>query len=209
MPQLERIEEAEVIQYRPKPRDSAGRTKEVADSMDLPPREGARPKFQGSREYVALGGNKPMPPPISVEDEQYAEGVAEAYAQYPAIMYHKALKREKDANGKPIPNGEAFPLSTADEVNPGYPIPFSMGSRDGVPFVKGKIEGISDARAIKAQHLFKTRFIPLDWDPQNPKPIDLALCKKQEAELAKAGWVRNPNDLNLPKPKTVEEESEE
>ena len=209
MPQLERIEDPEVIRYRPQKRDSAGRTKEVADSMDLPPREGARPKFQGSREYVALGGNKPMPPPISVEDEAYAVGVAEEYQEYPRVMYHKAFKREKDASGKPIPNGEPFPLATADELNPGYPVPFSMGSRDGVPFVKGKVEGISDARAIREQHLFKTRFVPLDWDPQNPRPIDLALCKKQEAELAKAGWVRNPNDLHLPAPKSVEEESEE
>lgn len=55
--ELEQQVTEQAVVFRPKKRDSAGRTQEVADSMDLPPREGARPKYPGSREYVALGGN--------------------------------------------------------------------------------------------------------------------------------------------------------
>lgn len=109
--------------------------------MDLPPREGARPKYPGSREYVALGGNAPQPPIISMVDQSYAEKVAEAYAEYPRALYHKAFKRERDAAGKIVPNGEVNPLPTADAISPNYPTPLNMAERNGVKGIISTSEG--------------------------------------------------------------------
>jgi hypothetical protein len=206
MPQLEQVVSEQEIVFRPKRRDSAGRDEQQARAMDLPPRSGSRALYPGSKEHVALGGNAPQPQPISQADEAFAAGIAEVYAEYPRVMYHKAFKRERDAVGKIVPGGEIFPLQKADEVNPGYPVPLSLAQRNNV---KGILAGSGDSQAIQAQHFYRTCFVPLDWNPENPAPIDLAECQKQEAELIQAGWVRTPSELNLPKAKTVEEESDE
>jgi hypothetical protein len=206
MPQLEQVVSQEEVVYRPKKRDSAGRDEQQARAMDLPPREGSRDVFPGSKERIALGGNKPMPPPISQVDEGYAETIAATHAEYPRVMYHKAFRRDRDAAGKIVAGGELTPLQKADEVNPGYPVPLSLAQRNNV---KGILSGHGDSQAVQAQHLFRTCFVPLDWNPEHPTPIKLSECQKQETELAKAGWVRTPAELNLPKPRTLEEESDE
>jgi hypothetical protein len=206
MPQLEQVVSQEEVVYRPKKRDSAGRDEQQVRAMDLPPASGDRAVFPGSKERIALGGNKPMPPPVSQVDEGYAARIAQDHSEYPRVFYHKAFRRERDAAGKIIPGGELFPLQKADEIHPKYPVPLSLAQRNNV---KGIISGSGDSQAVQAQHLFQTCFVPLGWNPESPAPIDLALCRKQEAELAKAGWVRSPGELNLPKQRTVEEESDE
>lgn len=146
----------QAVVFRPKKRDSAGRTQEVADSMDLPPREGARPKYPGLREYVALGGNAPQPPIISMVDQSYAEKVAKANAEYPRALYHKAFKRERDAAGKIVPNGEVNPLPTADAISPNYPTPLNMAERNGLreSFLLRKVRRQSSANTCTALALF-------------------------------------------------------
>ncbi len=80
MPQLEQqITEQEIV-FRPKKRDSAGRDEQQQRAMDLPPASGSRALVPGGKEHIALGGNKPMPPPLSVVDESYAATVAAAHA---------------------------------------------------------------------------------------------------------------------------------
>ncbi len=206
MPQLEQVVSQEQIVYRPKKRDSCGRDAQTAASMDLPPRSGSRALYPGSKEHVALGGNRPQPPAISEADEGYAAGVAETYAQYPRIMYHAAFRRERDSNGHVIPGGQVFPTIHADEKNPGYPVPLDIAQQHGV---KGIQIGGPGSQSVREQHLWKTCFVPLDWNPANPTPIDAALCKKQEEELSKSGWVLTPSELNLPKPQMLEHESDE
>lgn len=202
--ELEPVVSEQTIIYKPQKRDSAGRDKRTADSMDLPPREGSRPLYPGSKEQVALGGNKPMPPVISMVDEAYAEKVAEAYAEYPRAFYRKAFKRERDAAGKIVPNGEVFPLPTADAINPNYPVPLNIAQRTGIKGVLSTSEG---SPAIIGQHLYKTCLVPAGWQPGDK--INLKACREEEAALIKAGWVKNPNELNLPKPTTIEQESDE
>lgn len=206
MPQLEQVPDMAEVLYRPKKRDSAGRDEQTQRAMDLPPRSGSAALYPGSKEQIALGGNAPQPPPISEIDQRFASGIAEACAEYPRVMYHRAFKRERDAAGKIVPGGEVFPLRTADPINPHYPTPANMAERAGIKGILSTSEG---SPAIIGLHLYKTCFVPLDWDPINPRPIDVAECRKQEAALLKDGWVKNPNELNLPKPQTVEEESDE
>jgi hypothetical protein len=206
MPQLEQVVSAEQIVYKPKKRDSAGRDAQTAASMDLPPRSGSRALYPGSKEHVALGGNAPQPPAISDADMSYAETVAETYAEYPRVLYHASFKRERDAAGKILAGGQVLPTIHADEKNPGYPVPLDVALQHGV---KGIQIGGPGSQSIREQHLFKTCFVPLGWNPESPAPIDLELCQKQEAELLAAGWKRTPAELNLPTPKTVEQESDE
>ena len=202
--ELEQQVTEQPVVFRPKKRNSAGRTQEVADSMDLPPREGARPKYPGSREYVALGGNAPQPSIISMVDQSYTEKVAEAYAEYPRALYHKAFKRERDAAGKIVPNGEVNPLPTADAISPNYPTPLNMAERNGV---KGIISTSEGSPAIIGQHLYRTCLVPAGWAPGDK--IDLKACQAEEKALIAKGWVRSPAELNLPKPTTIEQESDE
>src|SRR6266851_3741202 len=108
--ELEQQVTQESVIFRPKKRDSAGRDEQQARAMDTPPASGSKALYPGSREQIAIGGNKVMPPPISAVDEAYAEKVAETYAEYPRALYHKAFKRERDAAGKIIPGGEVTPL---------------------------------------------------------------------------------------------------
>jgi hypothetical protein len=201
MPQLEQVSNEQDIVYKPQRKDAAGRTAAVAASMDLPPASGSRPLVPGGKERVAIGGNKVMPPILSLVDEAYAEAVAETYEQYPKAFYHRALKFPKGPDGKPIPGAEPIPLKTADEVNPNYPVPFKIATELGV---KGVLTG--DSQAVKEQHYYKTRLVPHGW--QVGDKIDMAACKREEAELLKAGWVDNPSKLNLPAGRTLEEESE-
>jgi hypothetical protein len=192
--ELEQQVSAQQIVFKPKKLDSCRRDEETARAMDLPPRPGSRETFPGSGKLVALGGNRPQPPQINQIDENYAAAVAETFSEYPRVMYHKAYRKG--------PDGQAIPLRQADEKNPGYPIPADMAAQNGV---LGITSGARDSQAIKEQFLYKTCFIPLGWDQSNPAPIDLALCKKQEADLMKSGWVRNPADLKLPAAQTIEE----
>lgn len=202
--ELEPVVSEQTIVYKPQKRDSAGRDKRTADAMDLSPREGSRPLYPGSKEQVALGGNKPMPPVISMVDEAYAEKVAETYGEYPRAFYRKAFKRERDATGKIVPNGEVFPLPTADAINPNYPVPMNIAERN---HVKGIVANSEGSPAIIGQHLYKTCLVPAGWQPGDK--INLKACREEEAALIKAGWVKNPNELNLPKPTTIEQESDE
>lgn len=106
MPQLEQaISEQEVI-FRPKKRDSAGRDEQQARAMDTPPASGSRALVPGGKEHIAIGGNKVMPPPISAVDEAYAATVAQAYAEYPKALYHRAFRRERDGSGKSFRAGK-------------------------------------------------------------------------------------------------------
>jgi hypothetical protein len=204
MPQLERVAtESEVI-YRPKNRDSAGRDEQQQRAMDLEPRSGARALVPGGKEMIALGGNKVMPPPISEVDEQYAAKIAAAHAEYPRALYHRAFRRERDGSGKIIPDGEVFPLPTADAISPNYPMPLNIAQRNGI---KGVISTSEGSPALIGQHLYRTCVVPSGW--QLGDKINLEECRKEESELLKAAWVRSPGELNLPKPKKVEEESDE
>jgi hypothetical protein len=202
--ELEQAVTEQAVVYKPKKRDSAGRTEQQARAMDLPPRPGSRSLVPGGKEQIALGGNAPQPPPISQIDEAYAVAAAEGYAEYPRAFYHRAFKRERDTAGKAIPGGEVTPLATADAISPNYPTPANIAQRNGIKGILATSEG---SPAIIGQHLYRTRFVPSGW--QAGDKIDLAACKKEEAELLKAGWFRTPGELNLPKARTVEEESDE
>src|SRR5215469_16442922 len=150
----------QVVTYRPAKRDSAGRTEAQARSMDLPPASGSRPLFPGSKEQIALGGNKPMPPTISMVDEVYAEKIAAACAEYPRALYRRAFRRERDSAGKIVPNGEITPLASADAINPNYPVPMNVAQRNGIKGILATTEG---SPAIIAQHLYRTRMVPDGW----------------------------------------------
>jgi hypothetical protein len=202
--ELEQVITEQEVRYRPKRRDSCGRDEQTARAMDTPPASGSKALYPGSKEHIAIGGNKVMPPPLSAIDESYAATIAEVFSEYPRALYHKAFKRERDAAGKIVPNGEAFPLPTADAISPNYPTPMNMAQRNGVRGIVATSEG---SPAIIGQHLYRTCLVPSGWHVGDK--IDLAACQKEEAALLKAGWVRSPNELNLPKPQTVEEESDE
>lgn len=202
--ELEQQVSEQAVVYKPKKMDSAGRDEQQARAMDTPPASGARARVPGGRELIAIGGNKPMPPPISAIDESYAEAIAEAHAEYPKALYHRAFKRERDAAGKIVPGGEVTPLPTADAISPNYPIPLNMAQRAGI---KGMVATSEGSPAIIGQHLYRTCFVPSGW--QVGDKINLAACRKEEAELLKVGWVKTPTELNLPKPLTVEQESDE
>lgn len=202
--ELEPVASGQTIVYKPQKRDSAGRDKRTADAMDLPPREGSRPLYPGSKEQIALGGNKPMPPVISMVDEAYAEKVAETYVEFPRAFYKKAFRRERDSAGKIVPGGEVVPLATADAISPNYPTPLNVAQRTGIKGILATTEG---SPAIIGQHLYRTCLVPAGW--QAGDKINLKACREEEAALLKAGWVKNPNELNLPIPRTVEPESDE
>jgi len=173
--------------------------------MDLPPRPGQSAEIINGKEVIrAKGGNAPQPVTLSQKDEAYALKVAETYAEYPRVLFHKAFKRERDAAGKVVPGGEVVPLSTADAISPNYPVPLNIAQRNGIQGIVSTSEG---SPAIIGQHLYRTRLVPAGW--QAGDKVDLAACKREEVELAKQGWVRTPGELNLPKAKTVEEESDE
>src|SRR5260370_18441317 len=158
MPQLEQVVSEQEVVYRPKKRDSAGRDEQQARAMDLPPASGFKAIYPGSREYTAIGGNKPMPPPISAVDEGYAATVAATYAEYPRVMYHKAFRRERDGAGKIVSGGDVFPLQKADEVDPGYPVPLSLAVRNNG---KGILAGSGDAQSGHGQPLSRPVYCPL------------------------------------------------
>jgi hypothetical protein len=202
--ELEQVVSQEQTVFRPKKRDAAGRDEQTQRAMDLPPREGSRELYPGSKVRVALGGNKILPPPLSVQDESYAASVAEVFAEYPRAFYHKAFKRERDAAGNIVPDGEVFPLSSADAINPGYPMPANMAQRAGI---KGIVSTSEGSPAIIGQHLYRTCLVPAGWQPGDK--LDVEVCRKEEQALLAAGWVHSPNDLNLPKPRTIQEESDE
>jgi hypothetical protein len=202
--ELEQVITEQEVRYRPKKRDQAGRDEQQQRAMDLPPASGSKALYPGSKEHVAIGGNKVMPPPLSAIDESYAATIAEVFADYPRALYHKAFKRERDAAGKIVPDGEVLPLPTADAISPNYPTPMNVAQRAGIKGVVATSEG---SPAIIGQHLYRTCLVPAGWKPGDK--IDLAACQKEEAALLKAGWVRSPNELNLPKPQTIEEESDE
>jgi hypothetical protein len=202
--ELEQVISEQEVRYRPKKRDSAGRDEQQARAMDLPPRSGSKALYPGSKEQIALGGNAPQPVPISQVDEAYAEAIAEALAEYPRALYHKAFKRERDAAGKVIPGGEVFPLPTADAISPNYPIPANVAQRAGIKGILSTSEG---SPAIIGQHLYRTCLVPAGWQPGDK--LDLAACKKEEAALLASGWKRSPAELDLPKPQTIEQESDE
>jgi hypothetical protein len=202
--ELEQAVTQEAVVFRPKKRDSAGRDEQQQRAMDLPPASGTQSLYPGSKEQIALGGNKTMPPVISMVDEAYAEKVAETYAEYPKAFYHKAFKRERDAAGKIVPNGEVFPLATADALNPNYPVPANIAQRNGIKGIVATSEG---SPAIIGQHLYRTCLVPAGWQPGDK--VNLAACKAEEEKLIKAGWVKHPADLNLPTPRTLEQESDE
>lgn len=79
--ELEQQVTEQSVVYKPKKRDSAGRTEQQARAMDLAPASGSRPLYPGSKEQIAIGGNAPQPPVLSMVDEEYAARVGEAYAQ--------------------------------------------------------------------------------------------------------------------------------
>lgn len=103
-----------------------------------------------------------------------------------------------------MPNGEVFPLKTADAISPNYPTPLNMAERNGIKGVLSTSEG---SPAIIGQHLYKTCLVPAGWQPGDK--LNLKACREEEAALLKAGWVKNPNELNLPKHTTIEQESDE
>jgi hypothetical protein len=202
--ELEQQVTQESVVFRPKKRDSAGRDEQQQRAMDLPPASGSKALYPGSKEHVAIGGNKVMPPPLSALDEGYAASVAEAHAEYPRALYHKAFKRERDAAGKIVPNGDVTPLPTADAISPNYPVPMNIAQRAGI---KGIVSTSEGSPAIIGQHLYRTCLVPAGWQPGDK--VNVAACRKEEEALLKAGWVRSPNELNLPAPRTVEQESDE
>ena len=158
----------------------------------------------GSKEQIALGGNAPQPPVISMVDKEYAEKIAEAHSEYPRALYKKAFRRERDSAGKIVPNGEVTPIATADAINPNYPVPLNIAQRQGIKGILATTEG---SPAIIGQHLYRTCLVPAGWRPGDK--IDLKACQAEEKALLAKGWVKNPNELNLPKPQTVEQESDE
>lgn len=140
----------------------------------------------------AMEQNDPKPPYITGTDKLYADQVAIEQAVYPKVMYKLSVKHKAGPDGKPDPNEVVF---KGDRVNPNYPMPYALAIENGF---QGQVTGHGSDRGVNIVHPYKTCFVPIGWDPQFPVPVDEADCKKDEAKLAKDGWVDNPNKLEIP-----------
>lgn len=159
-------------------RDSAGRTDE---------------------QIYAMEQNDPKPPRIKGVDALYAEQVRKDQAVYPKVLYKLAVKYKKGADGKLDPASD--PIFKGDRINPNYPMPYNLAIENGF---QGQVTGHGSDRGVNIVYPYQTCFVPIGWDQQFPVPIDEADCKKDEAKLAKEGWVDHPSKLNLPQRTTDE-----
>lgn len=140
----------------------------------------------------AMEQNDPKPPYITGTDRLYAEQVAAEQALYPKVMYKLAVKH-KLKDGKIDPEAEV--IYKGDRVNPNYPMPFALAIENGY---QGQVTGHGSDKGVNIVYPYTTCFVPVGWDPNFPTQIDQADCKKDEAHLAKNGWVDHPSKLNLP-----------
>jgi hypothetical protein len=142
----------------------------------------------------AMEQNDPKPPYITGTDRLYAEQVAAENANYPKVMYKLAVKEKK------APDGSLEYIYKGDRINPNYPMPYALAIENGF---HGQVTGHGSDKGVNVVHPYATCFVPIGWDPNFPTPIDEADCKKDEAKLAKDGWMDSPNKLNLPE-RTIE-----
>jgi hypothetical protein len=144
-------------------------------------------------QIVAMEQNDTKPPRIGAMDKLYAEQIAAEWKVYPKVMYKLAVKHKKGPDGKPDMNSE--PVYKGDKVNPNYPMPYALAVENGL---HGQVTGHGSDKGVNIVHPYVTCFVPIGWDPQFPTSIDEDDCKKDEAKLAKDGWVDNLNKLQLP-----------
>lgn len=149
-------------------RDSAGRTDDQVEAMEK---------------------NDPKPPKVRGTDALYARQIAEEQAIYPKVMYKLAVKYPKK-DGKPDLTAE--PVLKGDRINPNYPMPYNLAIENGF---QGQVTGHGSDKGVNVVHPYSTCFVPIGWDPNFPVTIDEKECKKDEADLMKAGWVDNPSKL--------------
>lgn len=133
----------------------------------------------------AMEQNDPKPPYITGTDRLYAEQVQVENKNYPKVMYRVAVKLNKA--GESVYKG--------DRINPNYPMPYALAIENGY---QGQVTGHGSDKGVNIVHPYETCYVPIGWDPNFPTPIDETDCKKDEAKLAKDGWVGNPNDMKLP-----------
>jgi hypothetical protein len=137
----------------------------------------------------AMDQNDPKPPYIQGTDRLYAEQIAEENRFYPKVMYKLAVKF-KLKDGKPDP--EAEPIFKGDRASPNYPMPYALAIENGF---QGQITGHGTDKGINIVLPYQTCYVPIGWDANFPVQIDAAECKKDEAFLAKSGWVDHPSKL--------------
>jgi hypothetical protein len=140
----------------------------------------------------AMEQNDPKPPYITGTDRLYAEQIAAENKLYPKVLYRLAIRYKKGTDGKP--NLEE-PIYKGDRINPNYPMPYALAIENGY---QGQVTGHGSDKGVNIVHPYETCYVPIGWDPNFPTPIDEADCKKDEAKLAKDGWVDSPNKLELP-----------
>ena len=145
------------------------------------------------KQVWAMEQNDPKPPRITGVDALYAEQIRDEQRNYPKVMYKLAVKYKKGPDGKPSP--EAEPIYKGDRINPNYPMPYNLAIENGF---QGQITGHGSDKGVNIVYPYQTCFVPIGWDPIFPTQIDEADCKKDEAKLAKEGWVDHPSKLNLP-----------
>src|SRR5258708_22352109 len=137
----------------------------------------------------AMEKNDPKPPRIGRSHKIYAETVAIENIIYPKVMYRLAL----DENGVPA----------GDQAAPNYPMPYDLAQSNGVSEKGFKRIGqtASSPGYFDVRLPYQTTFVPMDWEPLHPKPIDIAKCERDEEALKKAGWVEHLSDIKeLPAP---------
>lgn len=169
-------------------RDSAGRTRDVAASMD-----------NDSNDNPPGNAHCQRPPKLRQEDMAWAQEAAIGNAEYPRCLYHRALLYAKGPDGKPDFTSE--PKYIGDVVNPNFPLAQNAAERTGA---RGDWEKNGSEIHLVARHPYKTRLVPEGWTPDDPM-IDVEACKKEEEKLAKQGWKRTIQELDLPKALSVEE----
>jgi hypothetical protein len=157
---------SEMVMVREK-RDSAGRNDEQIRAMEQ---------------------NNPKPPYIGAVDRLYAEQISQEQAIYPKVLYKLAVKHKMGTDGKPT--GEV--TLKGDRMNPNYPMPYALAIENGY---QGQVTGHGSDKGVNIVYAYKTCFVPINWDPNFPLSIDEDQCRKDEAKLAKDGWVDHPNKL--------------
>jgi len=127
----------------------------------------------------AMEKNDPKPPRIGRTHIAYAQSVAKENSMYPKVMYRLAL----DENGTPA----------GDQAAPNYPMPYDLAQSNGIAEKGFKRIGQTNNSPgyFDVRLPYQTIFVPIDWEPLHPKPIDLVQCERDEAALVKAGWVEN------------------
>lgn len=99
----------------------------------------------------------------------------EGFMDYPRVLYHTAIKRQRDNFGNIVPG--AAPINSGDPSSPSYPVPL-------VTFVD-KQTLHERGHLLDGVHLV----------PRLPYRTTLAETPEQEKDLIAHGWVTHPGQL--------------